>query len=154
MDGLHRRAGSERIVELHGNLFRTRCSRCERPPFEDDALYEDGKIPACGQCHGRGVYSLLRPHIVWFGEMLDRADLERVSAFMEAAAQRRFVFVAVGTSGVVYPAAGFVDAARRHGAETWLVNAEPSDNAERFDRFVQGASGEVLPALLGTWNVS
>jgi NAD-dependent deacetylase len=82
--------------------------------------------------------------------MLDPADLERVDAFMERAARHRFVFLAVGTSGVVYPAAGLVVAARRAGAEAWLVNAEPPDNVGLFSRFLQGPSGEILPALLET----
>ena len=81
--------------------------------------------------------------------MLDPQNLERVQAFALEAATRRFVFLAVGTSGAVYPAAGFVDMARRLGAETWLVNAEPPDNAAAFDHFLVGASGEVLPSLFG-----
>ena len=147
VDGLHRGAGSRRLVELHGNLFLTRCARCDRPPFEDDRLYE-AAAPPCELCQARGVRALLRPHIVWFGEMLDPADLERVDAFIDEARRHRFVFLAVGTSGVVYPAAGFVVAARRAGAETWLVNAEPPDNVGLFTRFRQGPSGEILPALL------
>jgi NAD-dependent deacetylase len=85
---------------------------------------------------------------VWFGETLDPTNMERVLGFMASASKGgRFVFLAAGTSGVVYPAAGFVDAARRFGAEAWLVNAEPADNTSRFEHFVQGASGEVLPRL-------
>lgn len=143
VDGLHLDAGSERLVELHGNLFTTRCSSCQRPPFKDRALYEEG-APACDICGG-----LLRPHIVWFGEMLDSDHLARIQSFLLQSSKRgRVVFLAVGTSGVVQPAAGLVDVARQLGAETWLVNAEASDNAHRFDHFVQGKSGEVLPDLL------
>jgi NAD-dependent deacetylase len=149
IDGLHAAAGSARVVELHGNLFTTRCTRCERAPFADTSVYPDGKLPACGACHAEGAFALLRPHIVWFGEMLDPANLARVDRFMVEAAQHRFVFLAAGTSGAVYPAAGFVDAARRAGAETWLVNAEPAENARRFQCFVQGTSGTVLPGLFG-----
>ena len=148
VDGLHRRAGSQRLVELHGNLFTSRCSRCARPPFEDEAVYEAGKLPVCEPCHARGEFALLRPHIVWFGEMLDPADMQRVDTFLRAAAAHRLVFLAAGTSGAVYPAAGFVDAARRFGAETWLVNAEPAQNTTRFHHYIEGRSGEVLPALL------
>lgn len=152
VDGLHRRAGSERLVELHGNLFRTRCSACDRAPFEDMAIYSpsgNGKteLPLCDECTARGQRGLLRPHIVWFGEMLDPADLARVDAFMRRAAENRFVFLAAGTSGAVYPAAGFVNVARRMGAETWLVNADPADNTDSFHHFKQGASGAVLPIL-------
>src|SRR6185437_11445862 len=95
-----------------------------------------------------GDFAVLRPHIVWFGETLDPADIDRVQRFMGDAARHRFVFMAAGTSGAVYPAAGFVDVARRLGAETWLVNAEPPENASAFRHFVQGKSGEVLPGLL------
>jgi len=140
VDGLHRAAGSRRMVELHGNLFTTRCSECARVPFPDRATYE-GELPRC-DCGG-----LLRPHIVWFGERLDPADIDAVDEFMGRAARRRFLFLAAGTSGVVWPAAGFVDMARARGAETWLINAEPADNRARFDRFVQGKSGEILPEL-------
>ncbi|MBX5484472.1 MAG: NAD-dependent deacylase [Myxococcaceae bacterium] len=142
VDGLHRAAGNTRVLELHGNLFTSRCSRCDRPPFEDRALHE-ARAPACDRCGG-----LLRPHIVWFGEALDPSHFEAIEAFLERARAHPLVFLAAGTSGVVYPAAGLVDVARRFGAETWLVNADPPDNAHRFQHFVQGRSGEVLPALL------
>ena len=146
VDGLHAKAGSERLVELHGNLFKTRCSVCDRPPFDDTSVYE-GEPPACDLCAARGVRALLRTHIVWFGEMLDPTHMDRVLSFMQRAASGRFIFLAVGTSGVVYPAAGFVNAARRLGAETWLVNADPPDNAAQFERFIQGPSGKALPSL-------
>jgi NAD-dependent deacetylase len=148
IDGLHAEAGSRRVLELHGNLYKTRCSSCDRPPFDDTEAYA-GKVPACGLCHERGQFALLRPHIVWFGELLDPEIIARVEAFMLSAARHRFVFIAAGTSGAVHPAAGFVDAAHRLGAETWLVNAEPAANTARFDHFVQGVSGKALPELLG-----
>lgn len=145
VDGLHLRAGSERIIELHGNLMKTRCTRCARAPFEDHEIYED-TVPLCGECDARGETALLRPHIVWFGEMLDPAHLQHIERFV-GGARRRLVFVAVGTSGVVYPAAGLVDVARRMGGSTWLVNADAADNADSFDHFVEGRSAEVLPDL-------
>ncbi|HZS37620.1 MAG TPA: NAD-dependent deacylase [Polyangia bacterium] len=141
VDGLHRRAGSRRLVELHGNLFTSRCADCARAPFADET--EPAEPPRCDACGGR-----LRPHIVWFGEMLDPDDLWRVKQFMRKAERGRFVFLAAGTSGAVWPAAGFVDDARMAGAETWLVNLEPPENASRFQRFVSGPSGRVLPELL------
>lgn len=140
VDGLHGDAGCERLVELHGNLFTTRCSACTRPPFEDRELHE--APPRCDRCGG-----LLRPHIVWFGEALDPRDLERIESFLQGA-RGRVVFLAAGTSGAVYPAAGLVDVARRLGAETWLVNRDPADNTHRFEHFIPGKSGEVLPELL------
>jgi NAD-dependent deacetylase len=148
VDGLHRRAGSERLLEIHGNLYLTRCSRCSRPPFPDEAEYGGEALPTCSECARDGRTSLLRPHIVWFGEMLDPRHLERVERFMARAP--RLVFLAAGTSGAVWPAAGLVSTARAHGATTWLVNAEAAENTSLFDHFVRGRSGEVLPVLLGT----
>jgi NAD-dependent protein deacetylase/lipoamidase len=148
VDGLHRQAGSERVVEVHGSLFLTRCSACARPPFADDREYEEP--PRCGVCAAAGRTVLLRPHIVWFGEMLDPSDLRRIGAFVNEARRHRFVFLAAGTSGAVYPAAGMVLEARAAGATTWLVNAEPADNARHFHHFVRGASGVILPRLLGS----
>jgi NAD-dependent deacetylase len=145
VDGLHRRAGSQRMVELHGCLFRTRCTTCERPPFEDERTYFE--VPPCDRCEAKGGSGRLRPHIVWFGEALDSQELARIEDFMRAGAGKRLVFLAAGTSGAVYPAAGLVDVARAYGAQTWLVNAEPADNVGRFERFVRGKSGEVLPSL-------
>jgi NAD-dependent deacetylase len=149
VDGLHRRAGSERLVEMHGGLFETRCSVCDRPPFEDASEHGPGDVPPCELCAAAGRDGLLRPAIVWFGEMLDTVKVRHISAFIEDAgrARGRFVFLAVGTSGVVYPAAGLVLEARAVGAETWLVNAEAPDNRSAFRHFVQGRSGEVLPDL-------
>jgi NAD-dependent deacetylase len=87
---------------------------------------------------------------VWFGEWLDPAHLLQIEAFMEEARSGRFVFLAVGTSGLVYPAAGLVSAARRAGGETWLVNAEPPENRHLFEHVVEGQSGRVLPEFW-TW---
>jgi NAD-dependent deacetylase len=146
VDGLHRRAGSVRLVEIHGNLFETRCSGCRREPFPDDREYL-GDPPRCEECAAHGRKGLLRPAVVWFGEVLDPMHLHRVSVFLQEAREGRLVFLAVGTSGVVYPAAGMVLQARAAGAEAWLVNVEPPDNARVFHHFVQGPSGHVLPDL-------
>jgi len=145
VDGLHRRAGSERVVEIHGSLWRSRCSRCPRAPFPDASYPVEPPLPRCA------CGALLRPDIVWFGELLDPVATRRVDAFMGESGRPggRFVFLAVGTSGNVYPAAGYVDAARWHGAETWLANLDPAANAGRFDHVVQGPAGAVLPRLLG-----
>jgi NAD-dependent deacetylase len=149
VDGLHAMAGSERVVEMHGSLWKTRCTRCARPPFEDRATYDAQHLPACGRCHEKGELALLRPHIVWFGERLDPAHLARIAAFSEAARGHRFVFLAVGTSGRVSPASELVLHAKARGAETWLVNLEAPDNVDAFDHVLSGPSGEVLPQLLG-----
>lgn len=149
VDGLHRRAGSERLVEMHGSLFETRCFHCERPAFADDSEHGPGDVPRCERCAAKGREGLLRPAIVWFGEMLDPFVMQRISRFVEDArrAPGRFAFLAVGTSGLVYPAAGLVLEARGAGAETWLANLDPPDNRGAFQRFVQGPSGRVLPEL-------
>jgi NAD-dependent deacetylase len=147
VDGLHALAGSRRVVELHGNIHRSKCSGCGRPPFEDRTVYRDGVLPMCGVCQQAGRDALLRPDIVWFGESLAAADLDRVDAFMRAAGPR-LRFVAVGTSGVVHPAAALVDAARAVGGRSWLVNAEAPANASRFDEVVIGRAAERLPAFL------
>jgi len=144
VDGLHRRAGSERLIEIHGRLLGSRCSRCRRPETPDETSYPEGTVPRCDRCEGQ-----LRPAVVWFGESLDPAHLEAVDHFLERWSGRRLVFLAAGTSGAVWPAAGFVDLARARGAETWLVNAERADNAGRFDHVREGPSGTLLPALLG-----
>ncbi len=147
VDGLHLRAGSTRVVEMHGNLYLTRCERCDRPPYEDHSRYPGPELPRCELCAEGEDRARLRPHIVWFGEQLDFRDLRRIRDFVRAAEGHRFVFVAAGTSGVVYPAAGMVDQAREYGAETWLVNVAAPENRGRFDRFVEGPSGTVLPSL-------
>ena len=145
VDGLHRRAGSERLIEIHGRLLGTRCFRCSRPETPDETAYPEGTVPRCERCGGP-----LRPAVVWFGEALDPAHLEAVDAFLQRWSGARLVFLAAGTSGAVWPAAGFVDLARSRGAETWLVNAERADNAGRFDHVREGPSGTLLPALLAT----
>lgn len=149
VDGLHQRAGSERVIEIHGSLFRTKCSTCDLDPFDDPAAYLEGALPTCDICERRGRRSLLRPDIVWFGEMLDPSHLQAIDAFMRRAAGGPFVFMAVGTSGAVWPAAGLVNLARSLGASTLLVNAEPAENTSRFHQFVQARSAEALPALFG-----
>ncbi len=142
VDGLHARAGSRRLVAIHGELFMSRCVSCNEP-FADENTYLEGPLPTCPRCAGA-----VRPHIVWFGELLDSRHLAQVDAFVSAAEE--LVFLAVGTSGQVYPAAGIVDAVNAAGGTSWLVDAAPAaDYAARFDKVVAGKSGEVLPALFG-----
>jgi NAD-dependent deacetylase len=116
--------------------------------FHDEATYEAKRLPGCGACHARGDFALLRPHIVWFGEHLDPSALPTVEAFVERAQRHRFVFLAVGTSGLVFPAAQLVDQARARGAETWLVNLRSAANDGAFEHVVLGPSGTLLPHLL------
>jgi NAD-dependent deacetylase len=142
VDGLHVAAGSERVVELHGNLMTSRCARCDRAPFPDRTAYTE--VPSCTACE-RG---LLRPHIVWFGEMLPPSALARIDRFYDDAAGHRLVFLAVGTSGVVYPAAGMVETVRALGGTTWLVNKDAPANLTSFHHVRLGPAGTILPALL------
>jgi NAD-dependent deacetylase len=145
IDGLHQRAGSRRVTEIHGSLFRTRCDSCDREPFADDR--EHAAAPPCELCAARGRPGRLRPAVVWFGELIDPFVLRGIGRFLEEARHGRLVFLAVGTSGAVYPAAGLVLEARAAGGETWLVNAEPAENRGAFHHFVQGPSGRILPEL-------
>ncbi len=146
VDGLHARAGSKRMVELHGNLCMTRCLRCDRAPFEDKALYFDA-LPECEDCAASGHTALLRPHIVWFGEALDGRVLMQVDAFIRDAGED-LLFLAIGTSGSVFPAASLVDVVRRAGGTSYLINLEEAANASKFEHVITGKSGEVLPELL------
>jgi NAD-dependent protein deacetylase/lipoamidase len=145
VDGLHARAGSRRLAEVHGTLWRTKCSSCLRPPFDDASHPVEPPLPRC-PCG-----ALLRPDIVWFGELLDPAVVGRIDAFMRDAARSGdpFVFLAVGTSGNVYPAAGYVSVAAALGASTWLANLDPAANAGAFDHVVSGPAAITLPRLLG-----
>jgi NAD-dependent deacetylase len=148
VDGLHAAAGSKRMLEMHGNLMRSRCSVCDRPAFADTTAYRAKLLPMCGECRQRDREALLRPDIVWFGEMLPPGVLEQIAGFVKAAGPR-LVFVAVGTSGLVYPAAGLVDATRRVGGTSWLVNLEAAANASSFDHVVLGPAARELPTLFG-----
>ncbi len=134
VDELHELAGSRRVVHMHGRLFQSRCDRCERAPFEDHNTYER-EVPRC-DCGGR-----IRPHICWFGEM--PYELGRIDEDLE----RCTVFVAVGTSGVVHPAAGLVAQARIRGVRTYYVGPEEPANSRLFRECFYGKAGEVLPGL-------
>ncbi|MDP3277117.1 MAG: NAD-dependent deacylase [Deltaproteobacteria bacterium] len=146
VDGLHQRAGSDPVTEIHGGLYKTRCTHCEREPFEDHDLYmTEGDLPFCAECAAQNKTSLLRPHIVWFGEMLNAADLHRVTRFISNAED--LIFVAAGTSGAVYPVANLVYRAKNSGGRTVLVNADEVQNASGFQQWIRGKSGEILPTL-------
>ncbi len=147
IDGLHQRAGSRRVIELHGNLLHSRCTACDRPAFADERLYLELPLPLCELCADRAAPGMIRPAVVWFGEAIEGANMERVERFMERAAKQRLVFLAAGTSGVVTPASAFVEDAKRLGAETWLINLEPAQNEGYFEHVVLGATGAVLPRL-------
>lgn len=137
IDDLHERAGTTRLLHMHGELLRARCQRCQRSLAWERDLDTASVCPACG-----GV-GRLRPDIVWFGEL--PYHLDEILAALEACA----LFLAVGTSGQVYPAAGFVEVVRGRGhARTIELNLEPSAIADGFDEHRWGPAGELLPALV------
>lgn len=137
VDGLHRMAGSQNLLELHGNIQRVRCAEC----YTFTEIWDDDTeaVPRCRECGG-----LLRPDVVWFGESLPRDQLE---AAVEAARGCE-IFFSIGTSGVVQPAASLAFAAHNRGALVVEVNAEPTPLTSRADYVLQGKSGEILPGLV------
>ncbi|QYJ14582.1 NAD-dependent protein deacylase Sir2 [Rubrobacter xylanophilus DSM 9941] len=134
VDGLHRRAGSGNVIELHGNILRTVCS-AERIPREPGG----GSPPRCPHCGAP-----LRPDVVWFGEALPPGALEEASK----AARGCEVFLCVGTSGVVYPAAGLPREAAEAGALLVEINPERTPVTSLADFVLRGRAGEALPALV------
>jgi NAD-dependent deacetylase len=138
VDNLHARAGSRNVVELHGNIERSYCIEC-RKDAPEDALEPSEGAPRCTSCGG-----LLRPDVVWFGEMLPAGAFAKA----EAAARRCQVFLSIGTSSVVYPAASLPLTALEHGAYVVEVNREETDLSSRANETLLGKSGEILPQLL------
>lgn len=135
VDGLHQRAGSDGVVEFHGNLFVDRC-------FAEGNVVEpvgDGKPPVCPAC-GAPV----RPGVVWFGEAIPDDALSRASA----AAVECDVFLSIGTSSQVFPAAALADTARDNGAYTVELNPERTVGSDRFDLSLAGRFGETMPELV------
>lgn len=135
VDNLHEQAGSRRVTHMHGELFKSRCDTCTKSPFSDVETYEPpAQIPAC-DCGGR-----IRPHICWFGEM--PFDVDRIRAELEHCT----LFMAIGTSGMVQPAASFAAQAREHAPTVYIGPEEPTNCALFTERYL-GKAGELLPAL-------
>jgi NAD-dependent deacetylase len=138
VDGLHARAGSRTVIELHGNIMRTTCSRENRiiTTWEDT-----GEVPPrCPHCQG-----LLRPDVVWFGEMLPE---DAIREAVEAASACDLL-ISVGTSGIVYPAASIPGIARENGAVTLEINPVETALSSSMDTILRGPAGKILPALVG-----
>lgn len=137
IDDLHERAGSHNVLHMHGEL---RKARCETPrggcagvsPWDDDL---SAQTP-CPQCRQKGH---MRPHVVWFHEM--PLYLDQIDALMDDVD----MFVSIGTSGTVWPAAGFVMEARSRGAQTLELNLEPSDGGAIFDQALYGPATQLVP---------
>ncbi|MEO8507362.1 MAG: NAD-dependent deacylase [Betaproteobacteria bacterium] len=138
VDGLHQRAGSRRLVELHGNITRVKCSRDGTPVERWDAaaMGEPPRCPGCG--------AFLRPDVVWFEEMLPEDAL----AAALSAVERCDVLLVAGTSAEVYPAAELPARARRHGAVVVEINPNPTALSAQADYTLRGPAGVVLPALV------
>jgi NAD-dependent deacetylase len=134
IDDLHERAGSHGVTHMHGELLKSRCAHCK----EVSMLRVDIGVESV--CEGCGWAGGLRPHVVWFGETPLEMDA------IHAALTRADLFVSIGTSGAVYPAAGFVAIARQLGVATCEINLEPSDNADLFETRRYGRASEAVPA--------
>ena len=139
IDGLHQRAGSQRVIELHGNITRTKC-------FDENTVVaawkETGDVPPrCPDCGGR-----LRPDVVWFEEPLPEVEVERAVQ----ASTTCDVFISIGTSVVVYPAASLPFEALRNGATVVEINPQPTPLTEEAHFVLTGAAGIVLPELLAS----
>lgn len=137
IDNLHQRAGSRTVHELHGSIERNYCMTCGQPYTNDAVLAMDG-VPACTGCGGR-----IRPDVVWFGEALPEDAWEASVRASEGAD----LFLSIGTSAVVYPAASLPVVAKRAGAVVVEINPEPTPLTPAVDHFLQGAAGAILPAL-------
>lgn len=136
VDALHEEAGSRNLIHMHGELFRALCGGCgtSMPCREDLSL-----ATTCRAC---GEPGFMRPDVVWFGEMPYHMD--RIAGLLAAAD----LFISIGTSGNVYPAAGFVAEARGAGAHTVELNLEPSEGRSLFAEAVYGRATEVVPAYV------
>jgi NAD-dependent deacetylase len=138
VDGLHRAAGSENVLELHGNIYRNKCSDCSRQ-FPEDTDIDPDHIPSCPHCGGK-----IRPDVVWFGEMLNPQVIER--AFLES--EQTELFFSIGTSAIVHPAASLPFTAKRRGATLIEINPEMTPLTDLADYYVSAKSGEFLPMLV------
>jgi NAD-dependent deacetylase len=134
VDDLHERAGSKRLLHMHGELTKGWCIRC------NERFGWTGPMGTGAQCPSCETAGLVRPDIVWFGEM--PYEMERI----DEALRRCDLFVSIGTSGAVYPAAGYVQTARHCGARTLEMNLEPSLGSFMFDESRAGPAGELVPA--------
>ena len=139
IDGLHARSGATQVVELHGNIWKVRCDAEDNEPWLDERTELPEYPLHCDKCGG-----LLRPHIVWFGEPLDRMDILNANLAVEDCD----AIMVIGTSAVVYPAAGFPLMAKQQGAAVIEINIEPTPVTEYADVSLFGTAEEVLPVLV------
>jgi len=137
VDGLHELAGSRNVLRVHGSIWQLRCTSCGAE--HEDRRAPLPEIPPCCQCG-----AMLRPGVVWFGEPLP-SDVWHQA---EAAARSAEIFLVIGTSAMVYPAAGLAQIAKSSGARVVEVNIAASAISDQIDEFLQGPSGELLPQLI------
>lgn len=137
VDGLHRDAGSRKLSEIHGNIWKVRCTGCQAVSENRDVPISI--LPFCPHCG-----ALLRPHIVWFGESLFAADLQQCSTVLKSCD----LLLVIGTSGVVYPAAGFASVAKETGAYVVEINLDPTPQSSLVDVSLQGRAKDLVPLLL------
>lgn len=138
VDGLHELAGTRGVIRFHGSIWELRCAvGCGAPPWEDRRAPLSSLPPQCPRCGG-----LARPGVVWFGEPIDRRVLTRCEAALSCD-----VFLSVGTSSIVYPAAGLAHAARNNGAFTVEINPTATDAAAALDLAIAAPAEQVLPLL-------
>lgn len=137
IDDLHERGGSASVLHMHGELLKARCTHCHVVAEWRAPLSVGTACPSCGHAAG------LRPHVVWFGEM--PLEMERIYMALDACG----LFISIGTSGNVYPAAGFVDEVSRRGhAHTVELNLDPSSGTDLFDEAIHGPASEIVPAFV------
>ena len=137
VDGLHRAAGSQRLSEIHGNIWKVRCTGCA--DISENREIPLSILPTCRLCH-----ALLRPHIVWFGESLWEEDLRRC----DEAIRSCDLLLVIGTSGVVYPAAGFTSVAKTVGALVIEINLDSTPHSDLVDLSLRGRAKDLVPQLL------
>jgi len=144
VDDLHRKAGNRSILELHGNIMKNKCLDCGKITDSIGPI-EKGELPRC-ECGG-----LLRPDVVWFGEMLPQDVLKKAFNVSE----QSDLFFSIGTSAVVQPAASLPLIAEENGSFVIEINTEPTVISDTVSLFLQGKSGEILPELIEkVWHVS
>ena len=139
VDGLHPAAGTTKLSEIHGNIWKVRCTNCGK--VEDNHDVPIAILPHCRTCQG-----LLRPHIVWFGESLAQEDLDQ--SFQ--ALRHCELLLIIGTSGLVYPAASFAPIAKEHGAFVIELNLDPTPQSDLVDVSIQGRAKDLVPQLVST----
>jgi len=139
IDNLHNRAGSKNVLELHGNIERSYCIKCGKFVNDVEITESNSEVKRCPFCNG-----LVRPDVVWFGEPLPEHAFKKATE----SACRSELFFSIGTSAVVFPAAGLPLTAKRHGAYVVEINIETTEISDMVDEILLGKAGEILPKIV------